>query len=62
MPVLSDPPSGRTICRSRLSEPKNWPNAVAPLEVSVKIAVSPSGAVGARSSHALSASARAPAG
>ena len=62
MPVVSDAPgtrvSGATTRRSALSDPKYWPKAVALDEVSVQIAVSRSGAPGARSSQALSASAR----
>ena len=39
MPVLTEPPSGRTICRSRLSLPKNCPNAVAPLLIQISLAM-----------------------
>ena len=54
--------SGATSRRSAVSVPRYWPNAVAPVAVSVHSEVSASGAPGARSSHAASTSARAAAG
>ena len=63
VPALSVAPgtaaSGATSRRSVASGPRYWPNAAAPVLVSVQIAVSALGACGASASHAASASARA---